>query len=127
MHLIKSIIQDSKTPLFPLSLSLLQTHPSLSLSIPNTAREVACPRTQSSLHLADRGHLLVSHVAKGALSASPLLDGGGRALVGGGVEGDEEEEVRGEDADSGDSGEFFTGAGAVIGHIVEVGAGEVGV
>lgn len=47
-------------------------------------------------------------------------------LVGGGVEGDEEEEVRGQNADSGNSGELFTSASSQVGEGREVGGGEVG-
>ena len=63
------------------------------------------------------------HAAEGLASARRLLV----TLVGGNVEGDEEDEVRGEDADSGDGGEFFARALAGVGEPREVGAGEVGV
>lgn len=48
-------------------------------------------------------------------------------LVGCEVEGDEEEEVRGDDAHAGEGGEFFAGAVAGVGHPGPVGGSEVGV
>jgi hypothetical protein len=46
-------------------------------------------------------------------------------LVGGGVKGDEEEEVRGQNADSRNGSEFFTSASSQVGKGWEVGGGEV--
>lgn len=50
-----------------------------------------------------------------------------RLLVGSQVEGDEEDQVGGQDAHAGESSEFLTGAFACTGHPFEVGGGEVGV
>lgn len=57
-------------------------------------------------------------LAGGALSA---------LLVGGDVEGDEEEEVGREDTAASEGSEFLTGALSEVGHVGEVGGGEVGV
>lgn len=61
--------------------------------------------------------------------AGGLAAGGALAvlLVGCDVEGDEEEEVRGDDTHAGEGGEFLACALACVGHPGEVGRGEVGV
>ena len=56
--------------------------------------------------------------------AAPLRN---RLFVSGEVEDDEEEEVRGEDANSGDGGEFLASALAGVGEPRPVGTREVGV
>jgi hypothetical protein len=69
-------------------------------------------------------HLLVLHLDQSTSSPAAALRH--RLLVRGDVEGDEEEEVRRQDADTGDGGEFLTGALAGIGQPWPVGVGEVG-
>jgi hypothetical protein len=61
--------------------------------------------------------------------AGGLAAGGALAvlLVGGDVEGDEEEEVGGDDAHAGEGGEFLACALPGVWHPLEVGRGEVGV
>jgi hypothetical protein len=72
----------------------------------------------------NRRYLLVLHFHKRAGSAAAAL--GHRLLVCGEVEGEEEEQVRRDDADAGDGGEFFTRALAHVRNVWPVGAGEVG-
>lgn len=60
----------------------------------------------------------------GSLAASGALT---VLLVGGDVEGDEEEEVRGDDAHAGEGGKFLACAVACVWHPGEVGRGEVSV
>ena len=69
-------------------------------------------------------YLLVLHLDQRAGSPAAAL--GHRLLVRGEVEGEEEEEVRGDDADTGDGGELLTSALAHVGDVRPVGAGEVG-
>jgi hypothetical protein len=77
------------------------------------------------------GGLGVREVGEGSLAhaakrlASRLL--ATRLLVRGGVEGDEENQVRAEDGNTRERGELLTGALASVGHPGEVGRGEVGV
>ena len=83
------------------------------------------PTTQSSPDLFDVWDLFVLHFdqsASGTAAAPP--DG---FLVSGDVEADEQDEVRAQDAHSGESGEFLTGAGTRGGEPGEVAGGEVGV
>ena len=91
---------------------------------------MSSPRiAQPPPRLAHSRHLLVLHLDEGAGGAAALLDAAllrGRLGVGGDVEADEEDEVRGEDADAGDGGELLAGAGAEVGEVWEVGGGEVG-
>ena len=82
-------------------------------------------RRQTPAGLANSGYLLVLHFHQRASSPTATL--GHRLLVRGEVEGEEEEEVRRDDADAGDGGEFFAGALAHVWHFGPVGAGEVGV
>lgn len=74
----------------------------------------------SNLELGHVDHRLSSSVATGTAGLRGLL-------VGGDVERDEEEQVRADDGDSGESGELLTSALAHIGSPGEVGRGEVGV
>jgi hypothetical protein len=69
-------------------------------------------------------YLLVLHLHKRAGSPAAAL--GHWLLVCGKVEGEEEEQVRGDDADTGDGGELLTSALAHVGNVGPVGAGEVG-
>ncbi len=75
------------------------------------------------------GDLQLAHIPSGLvphLANAPLPALGRCALlIGGEVEGNEEEEVRGKDADSGEGGEFLAGAFSLDGEVWEVGAGEV--
>lgn len=80
---------------------------------------------ESSHRLAHSRHLITRHLHKRTLSPSPSLGHGLRIRRR--VEGDEEEEVRREDADTGHGGEFLAGAVAGVGHPGPVGGGEVGV
>lgn len=73
---------------------------------------------------ANSRYLLVLHFHKRAGSTTAALGNG--LLVGGEVEGEEEEQVRRDDADSGNGGELLTSALAHVGHVRPVGAGEVG-
>ena len=73
---------------------------------------------------ANSGYLLVLHLNQRACSPAAAL--GHRLLVGGEVEGEEEEEVRGDDADTGDGSELLASALAHVGDVGPVGAGEVG-
>lgn len=79
--------------------------------------------------LLDRGGLDQMRVGKRSLGhASEALSAGrGLALllVGGKVEGDEEDEVGADGDDTGESSELLAGALAGIGHPGEVGGGEV--
>lgn len=82
-------------------------------------------QAQSSCCLSHSRHLVRRHLLEGrARSGSALWL---RLLVCRGVEGDEEQEVRGQDADAGDGGELLACAFAVVGHPGPVGGGEVGV
>lgn len=72
----------------------------------------------------DSRDLLILHLNQRAGSPAAALGDG--LLVCGEVETDEEEEVRGDDNHSGDSSELLTSALAQVGHLREVGAGEVG-
>jgi hypothetical protein len=72
----------------------------------------------------NRRYLLVLHLHKRAGGTAAAL--GHRLLVCSEVEGEEEEQVRRDDADTGNGGEFFTGALAHVGDVWPVGAGEVG-
>jgi hypothetical protein len=69
-------------------------------------------------------HLLILHLHQGACSPAAAL--GHRLLVGREVEGDEEEEVRGQDADSSDGGEFLSCALARVREPLPVRASKVG-
>lgn len=75
-----------------------------------------------------RGDLEVSHIDQGLLAgvATRTANLGG-LLVGGDVEGDEQEQVRGDDGNTSESGELLTGALAHVWSPWEVGGGEVSV
>ena len=100
----------------------VQTRRAILLLRPRQARR---PTAETSLGLGDGGDLLVFHFDEGAGGSSPALDGGSGLLVCRQVEGDEEQEVGGEDADAGNGGEFLAGAGAGVWQPGEVGGGEV--
>ena len=68
-------------------------------------------------------HLLVLHLHQRACSPAAAL--GHRLLVCGEVEGEEEEEVRRDDADAGDGSKLLTSTLAHVGHVWPVGACEV--
>lgn len=70
-------------------------------------------------------YLLVLHLHQRACSPAAAL--GHRLLVRSEVEGEEEEEVRRDDADTGDRSELLASALAHVGNVGPVGAGEVGV
>lgn len=57
--------------------------------------------------LAHGGHLLILHLDESRSGTATTLDGRRRLLVGGGVEADEENQVRRQDADTGDGGKFL--------------------
>lgn len=75
-----------------------------------------------------RGDLEVLHVDERLLAgvAARAADLGS-LVVGGDVEGDEEQQVRGDDTNTGERGELLTGALAHVGGPGEVDGGEVGV
>lgn len=78
--------------------------------------------------LAHRGHLVVLHVDERLLaSVAARAASLGGLLVGGNVEGDEEEEVGADDGHSREGGEFFSRALAHVGSPREIGGREVGV
>lgn len=79
---------------------------------------------ESAARFTNRRHLLVLHLDQRTCSPAAAL--GHRLLVGRKVERDEEEQVRREDADSGDGSELFAVAFSSIGEPRPVGAGEVG-
>lgn len=79
---------------------------------------------KSATRFTNRRYLLILHLNQSAGSPTAAL--GHRLLVGRKVEEDEEEQVRRDDADTGDGSEFFTSAFACIGKVWPVGAGEVG-
>lgn len=80
-------------------------------------------RQASANHINSR-YLLVLHLDQ--RRGSPAAALGHRLLVGRKVEGEEEEEVRRDDADAGDGGELLAFAFAHVGDVGPVGAGEVG-
>ena len=86
---------------------------------------LATAQAQSACCFSDRGHLIGRHLFERGTGSRAAL--GLRFLVGRCVEGDEEEEVRGEDADACHGGEFLACAFAAVGHPGPVGGGEVGV
>jgi hypothetical protein len=73
---------------------------------------------------ANRGHLLILHLDQSTRSPAAALRH--RLLVRRKVEPDEEEEVRRDDADTGDGGEFLAGTLAHVGKLRPVGASKVG-
>ena len=81
-------------------------------------------RRKTPADLDDTRYLLVLHFDQRACSPAATL--GHRLLVRGEVEGEEEEQVRGDDADARDGGELLALALAHVGHVGPVGAGEVG-
>lgn len=90
------------------------------LSISKRVRTLGEPATRFT----NRRHLLVLHLHQCAGSPAAAL--GHRLLVRRKVEQDEEEQVRRDDADSGDGREFLARAFAHVGKVGPVGAGEVG-
>jgi hypothetical protein len=93
----------------------------------NAASQTAGSSTESSLDLTNSWNLLVSHVLESTSGATSLLDRSGWATISGCVEGNEEEEVRGENADTGNCGEFFSSTGSVVWPGWEIGTGEISV
>lgn len=89
---------------------------------------VAVELLDSGGSLADGGNLEILHsderLTLGVAARTTGLDG---LLVGSGVEGDEEQEVRAENSHAGERSEFLTSTLTGIGEPVEVGRGEVGV
>jgi hypothetical protein len=83
-------------------------------------------RAQSPCSLADSRNLVRGHFLERTLGTLAATEGALGLAVCGGVEGNEEEEVGGEDADTGDGGELFPGTLAAVGKPVPVGGGEVG-
>ena len=79
---------------------------------------------QPSADSADRWYLLVLHFHQRACSPTAAL--GHRLLVGREVEGNEQEEVGGQDADSGDGSEFFSCAFTRVREPLPVRASKVG-
>ena len=95
---------------------------------PTSGRCIAIRRGIGTWGLADRGDLHVPHVNKRLLaSVTTRATSLGSLVICRDVEGDEENEVRGDDDHSGESSEFFSGALARVGHPWEVGGREVGV
>lgn len=75
-----------------------------------------------------RGDLEVAHVDQGLLASVAARTADlGFLLIGGDVEGDEQEQVGGDDTDTSESSEFLTGALAHVGGPREVSRGEVSV
>jgi hypothetical protein len=74
---------------------------------------------------ANSRYLLVLHLHQRACSPAAAL--GHWLLVRGEVEGEEEEEVRSDDADTGNGSKLLASALAHVGHVGPVGAGEIGV
>lgn len=75
-----------------------------------------------------RGDLEVLHVDQGLLASVAARTANlGGFLVGGDVEGDEEEQVRGDDSNTGESGKLLTSTLAHVWSPGEVDGGEVGV
>jgi len=85
----------------------------------NTGRAQA----QSSCSLTNGRNLVRSHLFESALSTLPATE---RLAVRSSVEGDKEEEVGGEYANSSDGGKFLAGALAAVGEPVPVCGGEIG-
>lgn len=86
------------------------------------------PHVYCFLH---RRHLQFAHISGGfrpdlANTSLPAFPANA-LVVGGEVEGDEEEEVGGEDANTGEGGEFLACAFAGSGEVGEVGRREVGI
>ena len=76
----------------------------------------------------DGGHLQPAHInCRFGRCASPLPALLARLLVGGQVEGDEEEKIGTQDGAAGNGGKFLTSASPGVGHVGEVGRGEIGV
>ena len=74
------------------------------------------------------GDLEVAHVDERLLaSVAARAANLGSLVVCSNVEGDEEQQVRGDDTNTGESGELLTGTLAHVGSPGEVGGGEVGV
>jgi hypothetical protein len=91
----------------------------------NTVRRAcntACRKTPAGF--ANSRYLLVLHLHQRACSPAAAL--GHWLLVRGEVEGEEEEQVRCDDTDTGDGGELLTSTLAHVGNVRPVGAGEVG-
>jgi hypothetical protein len=75
-----------------------------------------------------RGDLEVLHVDQRLLAGVAAGTSGlGGLVVGGNVEGDEQDQVGADDADTSQGSEFLTGTLAHVGEPGEVGGGEVGV
>lgn len=90
-----------------------------------TASEVSLTTAESSSSLTNSGDLLVLHLNQSAGgTVATLLCG---LLVGSGVEGEEEDEVRAENGHTSKGGKLLTGADTHVGHVGEVSEGEVGV
>ncbi len=83
-----------------------------------------CPLTKLAPRLSNSGYLLVFHLDQSTPCAAATL--GNWLLVCGGVERDEQEQVRAEDGDTGDGGVLFTFALTGVGEPWPVGRGEVG-
>lgn len=91
------------------------------------ARLISRSAAESPSRFANGGDFLILHFDKGtggAASAALLWWG---LLVGREVEGDEEQEVRGQDTHASEGGEFFACAATGVGHPREIGAREIGV
>lgn len=86
-----------------------------------------CMRTdrEPAAGFTDGRNLLILHLDQSARSPTTAL--WYRLLVGGKVEQNEENQVRRDNADSGNSGELFSSTLAGIGHVRPVCASEVGV
>ena len=81
-------------------------------------------RGQAPAGFTNSRYLLILHLNQRACSPATAL--WNWLLVRSEVEGEEEKEVRRDDADTGDGSELLTGALAQVGHVWPVGAGEVG-
>jgi hypothetical protein len=90
-----------------------------------TASEVSLTTAEASSSLANSGDLLVLHLNQS--TGSTVAAGLCGLLVGCGVEGEEEKEVRAENGHTSEGGELLTGADTHVGHVGEVSEGEVGV
>jgi len=90
-----------------------------------TAEESSLAAAESSSSFSNSRDFLILHFDKSAGgTASALLCG---LVVGGNIEGDEEEKVGAEDGHASEGGEFFTSTVTLVGEPREIAAGEVGV
>ena len=107
---------------------------STALSLPRSCATLPTPagstpiRLPSVTYVFHRGHLQPAHVDRRFGRCPPPLPALlARLLVGGQVKRDEEEQIGAQDGAAGNGSELLTGASSRVGHVGEVGRGEVGV